>query len=99
GPALEFVATLAFASARPRACICATPRSQRDARAACLSRPRPACASVTMVGEPKAPGATIWGLLSMKLELVPARPPACTCGALRCDERKISWGGAETISG
>src|SRR5262245_52285460 len=81
-----FAATLAFASARPRACICATPRSQRDACAACRSRarwPRPARASAATLDEPKPPGATIWGLLSMKLGLVSAEPPASICGALR----------------
>ena len=35
------------------------------------------------LGGPKPPGATIWGLLSMKLGLVLAKPPACICGALR----------------
>src|SRR5262245_29512476 len=50
------VATLALTLARPRACICATPRSQRDARPACRSRPRSARASVTVTGEPKPPG-------------------------------------------
>src|SRR6185312_13812362 len=78
-PTLTSVATLALALARPRACICATPRSQRDACAACRSRarwPRPARASVTTLGEPKPPDVTIWGLLSMKFGLPSAKPPA-----------------------
>src|SRR5512147_1585930 len=87
GPTPALVATLALASARPRACICATPRSQRDVRLTCRSlaprRPaRSARASVPTLGDPKPPGTTI-GLLSMKFGLVSAKPPACICGALR----------------
>ena len=73
-------------AAEARACICATPRSQRDVCSTCRSRARrlrSARASVTTLGEPKPPDATIWGLLSMKLGLVSAKPPACICGALR----------------
>src|SRR6185369_8345962 len=68
---LAFAATLALALARPRACICATPRSQRDVCSTCrnLALRRPARASVATLGAPKPPGATIWGLLSMKLGL------------------------------
>src|SRR5215216_1575380 len=70
GATLAFAATLALALASPRACICVTPRSQRDVCSTCRSRAprrpmRSARASVAMLGEPKPPGATIWGLLSM----------------------------------
>ena len=87
GVTVAFVAQrLALASARPRACICATPRSQRDVRSTCRSRarrPRSTRASAAALGEPKPPGATICGLLSMKLGLASAKPPACICGAPR----------------
>src|SRR4029453_4770538 len=77
-PTPASAATLALALARPRACICATPRSQRDVCSTCrsLALRRPARASVATLGAPKPPGATIWGLLSMKLGLVSAKPPA-----------------------
>src|SRR5215216_2767425 len=62
-PALALVATpasgatLAWALARPRACICATPRSQRDVCSTCRSRPRrpprSVRASVATLEEPK----------------------------------------------
>src|SRR6478752_9103435 len=78
GVTVAFVATLALASARPRACICATPRSQREVCSACRSRARwlrPARASAATLGEPKPPGAAICGLLCVKLGLLSARPP------------------------
>src|SRR5215208_4014805 len=90
-------ATLALALASPRACICATPRSQRDVCSTCRSRAprrpmRSARASVAMLGEPKPPDATIWGLLSMKLGLVLAKPPVCIGGALRSPrDTLIAW--------
>src|SRR5215216_5683727 len=54
---LAFAATLAWALARPRACICATPRSQRDVCSTCRSRPRrpprSVRTSVATLDEPK----------------------------------------------
>src|SRR6185295_5036428 len=78
GPTLVPAAALALASARPRACICATPRSQREVCKTCRRRarwPRPTRASAATLGEPKPPDATIWGLLSMKLGKQP--PDGC----------------------
>src|SRR6185436_3998404 len=103
GPALALVATLASAAtlawalARPRACIRATPRSQRDVCSTCRSRvprrpARSARASAATLGEPKPPGATIWGLLSMKLGLVSPKPPARICAAPRSQrDIRAAW--------
>src|SRR5688572_25598904 len=96
GVAVAFGPTLALASARPRACICATPRSQRDVRSTCRSLaprrpPRSARASAATLGEPKPPGAAI-GLLSMKLELNSAKPPACIgCAPRSKRDIRFAW--------
>ena len=67
GVTVAFVATLALASARPRACICATPRSQRDAA---LGLPEPGTTAATTgarlrgdVGRAEAAGRSHLGLL------------------------------------
>ena len=52
------------------------------------SRPRSARASVTTLCGPKPPGATIWGLLSMKLGLLSAKLPNCICATPRSPRDK-----------